>query len=119
MEINNITRGTSVKPTAENNVNRELDNSDKAISDCKTSGDSLDMNDKYNYISEDGDTVELSETADVNSNPTKRIISEKSIKSVSTHLSDAALSKMSKAKLQQLLTAGQISPQQYNKAVKN
>ena len=66
----------------------------------------------------DGDTLEISESNDNDNNSDRIKISESSIKSVKPQVSDAVLSKMSKAKLQQMLASGKITRQQYNKAIK-
>ncbi|MCR4831491.1 MAG: hypothetical protein K5883_08590 [Pseudobutyrivibrio sp.] len=142
MEISIITNGTEMMTKTDQNttkakvenkeVSQKVDSENglelSKAENPKTKGDSLEMSDKYNFISKDGDTVELSETAESMNDseesddgiikPKKKIISEGNMKLAKTSISDATLAKMSKAKLQQLLAAGQISRQQYNKAVK-
>ena len=75
--------------------------------------------DNYAAVSKDGDTLEISENSKNNEgDSSKIIINEDNNKKSEVRMTDAALAKCSKVKLKQLLQNGEISKQQYEKAVK-
>ena len=73
----------------------------------------------YDAISKDGDTLEISEKQIAKNQAGSVAISGESIKTQSGKYTAATLAKMSKVRLKQLLTDGQITRQQYDKAAKN
>lgn len=70
----------------------------------------------YKAVSRDGDTLEISEKPAINTG--KVTISDAVSSVTSTKYSSAALAKLPKQKLKQLLTDGQITKQQYDKAAR-
>lgn len=73
----------------------------------------------YTAVSKDGDTLEISEdTKTGNSKENKHGIAVNNSAKNAVKVTDAALAKCSKSKLKQLLQNGQISKQQYDKALK-
>lgn len=79
-----------------------------------------ELKEDYTAISKDGDTLQLSGEQKSNEDMPKRMtVSERKETTYRLRLSDAAISKYSSGKLKQLLQRGQITKQQYEKAIKN
>ena len=113
MDINNITKVTEsdkvVEITEQEQVNKM---------DGETRAKSPELKKKYDAISKDGDTLEISEKQIAKNQAGKVIISEDGIKTQAGKYTALALAKMSKVKLRQLLKDGQITKLQYSKAAK-
>lgn len=78
----------------------------------------VELKEKYSAVSKDGDTVLISKEGELEAQEQNGEDNIVLINNSKVQLSDAALSKLSKSKLRQLLSQHKISQQQYNKAIR-
>lgn len=111
MDITSLPRTNATSNTT---GNQESDTAQKT--DNNPNSSAMETRMSYKAVSRDGDTLEISEKPE--SNTGKVTISDAVSSVVSTKYSNAALAKLPKQRLKQLLTDGQITKQQYDKAAK-
>ncbi len=114
MDINNLSKAPEAAKTAEVANQEQVTKVDGEI---RAKAPVAKKN--YDAISKDGDTLEISEKQIARNQAGSVTISQDSIKAQQGQYTAATLAKMPKARLKQLLTDGQITRQQYDKAAKN
>lgn len=125
MEISNILtheltahKGTQEMPEVKRAQSEESQNEG---ADKMREKAAVDKNEEYKAISKDGDTLQISDKSGTRIKIGNQIKLEDigiEVPKNATKITDAQLSNYSSGKLKQLLSRGQISKQQYDKAMK-
>lgn len=122
MDIKNVTSQTTQSPNVQSATENvptnqvEKSNSEGVVKVENYAKTEPERN--FAAINKDGDTLEISDAASKGDTSNKNVTGKLSSVNTGVRMSEAALSKCSKSKLRQLLQNGQISKQQYEKAMK-